>query len=71
MNCALFLSGKRRRVNGELHQAWRKKRPADVPSVVVPKERNVLLNSSHPGMSEVSAVDVEDYSFDSRLARHR
>ncbi len=42
-----------------------------VPSVVVPRERNVLLNSSHPGMSDVSVVDVEDYFFDARLSRHR
>jgi RES domain-containing protein len=42
-----------------------------VPSVVVPKERNVLLNSSHPGMSDVSVVDVENYSFDARLSRGR
>lgn len=42
-----------------------------VPSVVVPRERNVLLNSSHPGMSDVSVVEIEDYFFDARLSRHR
>jgi RES domain-containing protein len=42
-----------------------------VPSVVVPREPNVLLNSSHPGMSDVSVVDIEDYFFDARFSRHR
>lgn len=58
------------RVGGE----WAKAREAlllFVPSAVVPRERNVLLNSSHPAMSDVSVVDVEDYFFDARLSRHR
>ena len=42
-----------------------------VPSVVVPRERNILLNSAHPGMSNVSVVDIEDYSFDARLSQRR
>jgi len=40
-----------------------------IPSVVVPKERNVLINPGHPLMKDVSIIDVEDYSFDERLGR--
>jgi RES domain-containing protein len=40
-----------------------------VPSVVVPKERNVLINPGHSLIKEVVIIDVEDYSFDERLGR--
>ena len=40
-----------------------------VPSVVVPQERNVLLNVLHPSMSTVSLVSQEPFRFDPRLAR--
>jgi RES domain-containing protein len=39
-----------------------------VPSVVVPQERNYLLNPEHPGFAEVVATAVRvDYQPDSRL----
>jgi RES domain-containing protein len=40
-----------------------------IPSVVVPKERNVLINPGHSHIKEVAIIDVEDYSFDERLGR--
>jgi RES domain-containing protein len=40
-----------------------------VPSVVVPKERNVLINPGHSSIKEVAIIDVEDYFFDVRLSR--
>lgn len=38
-----------------------------VPSAVVPGERNVLINPSHPDMKHVKIVNVEAYQFDGRL----
>lgn len=40
-----------------------------VPSVVVPKEMNVLINPGHSLIKKVAIIDVEDYSFDERLER--
>ncbi len=40
-----------------------------VPSVVVPKELNVLINPGHSLIKEVAIIDVEAYSFDERLGR--
>ena len=38
-----------------------------VPSVVVPQERNVLLNPRHAQASEVRVVGREPFEFDARL----
>ena len=38
-----------------------------VPSVVVPQERNVLLNPRHAQASEVRVVGREPFAFDARL----
>ncbi len=38
-----------------------------VPSYVVPGEFNILLNTSHPTMNQVSIVDVQPFPFDARL----
>ncbi|HOE19188.1 MAG TPA: RES domain-containing protein [Syntrophorhabdaceae bacterium] len=40
-----------------------------VPSVVVPRERNVLVNPGHSLIKEVTITDIEDYSFGRRLGR--
>lgn len=40
-----------------------------VPSVVVPRERNVLLNPAHPDFRRVRVGRPEPFSLDSRLAR--
>lgn len=40
-----------------------------VPSAVVLKELNVLINPSHPDMKHVKIRDVEVYKFDKRLLR--
>ncbi len=39
-----------------------------VPSVVIRRENNVLLNPRHPRMSEVSIVIREPFIFDDRLS---
>jgi RES domain-containing protein len=38
-----------------------------VPSVIVPEERNVLLNPLHPAFSELQTSDVMPFHFDDRL----
>lgn len=37
------------------------------PSIIVPQERNVMLNPRHPGMEKVKIVSVEEFRFDTRL----
>lgn len=39
-----------------------------VPSRVIPLERNVLLNPSHPAMADVQIAVTEPFVFDDRLA---
>lgn len=38
-----------------------------VPSVVIPLERNLILNPNHPRFSEVKAIDVIPFFFDPRI----
>ena len=38
-----------------------------VPSVVNPRERNILINPLHPLFSKVRIIDKEKFSFDRRL----
>jgi RES domain-containing protein len=40
-----------------------------VPSVINPRERNILINPLHPLFSEVEIVSKEVFSFDSRLLK--
>ena len=40
---------------------------AQVPSVIVPEESNVLINPEHPDMTQVSATKVRKWTFDPRL----
>jgi RES domain-containing protein len=42
-----------------------------VPSVVIPEERNVLINVGHAHMKHVSARVVRQFHFDPRLAKSR
>jgi RES domain-containing protein len=39
-----------------------------VPSIIVPQERNVMINPAHPLMSKVKIVSNERFRFDARLA---
>jgi RES domain-containing protein len=39
----------------------------DIPSAVVPNERNYLLNPRHPGIKKVSAQNLGRYLYDVRL----
>jgi len=38
-----------------------------VPSVVVPQERNYLLNPAHPGFKKIRIGKAEPFSFDPRM----
>jgi len=40
-----------------------------VPSCLVPRERNVLLNPAHPDFRRIRIGDAEPFSFDTRLNR--
>lgn len=40
----------------------------EVPSVIVPQERNLLINPAHPLMDRVRVVSTELFRFDPRLA---
>jgi len=54
----------------ELGTAWvRSGRTAvlSVPSVVIPRERNFLLNPSHPEFSQILLRNPEPFSFDPRM----
>jgi RES domain-containing protein len=42
-----------------------------VPSVVVPQDRNILINPLHPQASRLRIVDDEPFRFDARLFRGR
>lgn len=53
-----------------LGQAWAGAEEAavlDVPSAVIPEERNVLINPRHPDASEVTIARERPFSFDPRL----
>jgi RES domain-containing protein len=39
-----------------------------VPSVIVPQERNVIINPAHQLMGKVKIVSTEQFRFDARLA---
>lgn len=40
---------------------------ADVPSVAVPEEQNVLVNATHPDAGQLRAVKVRRWLYDGRL----
>ena len=43
----------------------------DVPSVLVPQERNLLINPVHPSMERVRIVSTEPFHFDPRLVTRK
>ncbi len=44
---------------------------AEVPSVVVPEETNVLINPAHASMAQVTARTVRKWTYDGRLLAAR
>ncbi|MFC5044788.1 RES family NAD+ phosphorylase [Aquimarina hainanensis] len=40
-----------------------------IPSIIIPKEQNLLINPEHPDFKQVKLIDVAPFSFDTRLLR--
>lgn len=38
-----------------------------VPSVIIPQEFNIVINTKHPHFNKIKLVKVEDYNWDERL----
>ncbi|TBU75581.1 RES domain-containing protein [Pseudomonas daroniae] len=38
-----------------------------VPSAVLPLERNLVINPQHPAVSQISIVDIYDFTYDPRM----
>lgn len=38
-----------------------------VPSAVLPLERNLLINPLHPAISQISILDIYDFTYDPRM----
>ncbi|MGP0171299.1 RES family NAD+ phosphorylase [Pseudomonas sp. NCHU5208] len=38
-----------------------------VPSAVLPLERNVVINPSHPAVKQIQVIDVYDFMYDPRM----
>lgn len=54
----------------ELGTAWARSGEAaalSVPSAVIPRERNLLLNPAHPDMATLRVLAPEPFSFDPRM----
>jgi len=42
-----------------------------VPSAIVPKETNYLLNPNHPDFSKISIISEEPFTFDDRIKKYK
>ena len=40
-----------------------------LPSVIVPEEENIMLNTSHPDMARTTLKPIRDFYFDRRLLK--
>ena len=40
---------------------------AEVPSVIVPEEHNILINPAHPDAAKLTAVKIRKWTYDQRL----
>lgn len=40
-----------------------------IPSIIIPKEENLLINPLHPKFGEIRLMDIEPFSFDMRLLK--
>jgi len=39
-----------------------------VPSVVIPAEKNILINPNHPGFRKIRIDEIKDFEFDDRFS---
>lgn len=40
---------------------------AEVPSVIVPEEHNILINPNHPDAAKLTAVKIRKWTYDQRM----
>ncbi len=40
-----------------------------VPSIIIPKEENLLINPLHPEFDKIKLINMEPFSFDTRLLK--
>jgi RES domain-containing protein len=40
---------------------------AEVPSVIVPEEHNILINPHHPDVTKITAVKIRRWMYDHRF----
>jgi RES domain-containing protein len=55
----------------QLGDAWiagRETLACTIPSIIIPRESNLMVNPAHPLMSKVKIVETERFRFDARLA---
>jgi RES domain-containing protein len=55
----------------QLGDAWiagRETLVCTIPSIIIPRENNLMVNPAHPSMSKVRIVETEGFRFDPRLA---
>lgn len=52
---------------GERWLASRQSLLLSVPSVIVPEERNILINTAHPDVAKIKAKKLRRWSYDARL----
>lgn len=41
----------------------------EVPSALVPIDKNILINPLHPDFSQLKIIDIQDFNFDNRLIK--
>ncbi len=54
----------------EIGDDWYKNREScilKVPSVIIAKEFNYLINTKHPDFGQIKIAEIEDFNFDSRI----
>ncbi len=40
-----------------------------VPSIIIPNEKNILINPLHPKFNKIKLISIEPFSFDTRLLK--
>ncbi len=61
-------------VLADIGSTWAKSKKSlllRVPSAIIGKEFNILINPNHPDMGQITISKIEDYEIDSRLLREK
>lgn len=54
---------------GQLWLQSKKSLLTEVPSAIIPVDKNILINPLHPDFSKIKILDVVDFNFDNRLVK--